>query len=139
MFRAFFKNWPWCNRMWHIYLKLSHGLFISDLWSILDPNISVRNPVGSRADEGSDMQKAMLWSFYHKSGTGRHFRKLTIYNVIPITVRDMNYSGTVWYIYIYIYIDQPAKVIVGRCLMDFTRFLLLYHMFKNALSTISIS
>jgi hypothetical protein len=73
------------------------AIFISDPSLALGLDISARKPVGSRADEGSDMKKAMKGSFYHIHvlGTRKHFRKLTNYNVIPITERDMIYSRTV--------------------------------------------
>jgi len=72
--------------------------------SAVCPEVSIREPVGSsadirtRTDEGSDMAKAMLWSFYHIFGTRKHFCKFANYNVMLITERDMIYSGTVWYI-----------------------------------------
>lgn len=45
------------------------AFFISDILSALGPDISVRESVGQRADDGSDMKKDF---FYHILGT-RHF------------------------------------------------------------------
>jgi len=72
--------------------------------SAVCPEVSIREPVGSsadirtRIDEGSDMKKAMLWSFYHILGIRKYFWKFTNYNLMLITERDIIYSGTVWYI-----------------------------------------
>ena len=65
----------------YIYRDYHITFFVSDTLSALVPDISVRELVGSRADEGSDMENAMLLSFYHILGTRRHFRKLMNYNV----------------------------------------------------------
>ena len=68
--------------------------FISDSLSALGSDISVRESVGSRADEGSDMNKAML-GFFLSYTWNKTFRKLTNYNVMLITERDMIFLSCV--------------------------------------------
>ena len=74
--------------------------FISDYLSVVGSDISAIHPARLRADIeskgwwGPDMTKDMLQTVFHT-----HFRKMTNYNVILITERDM------WWVFFIIYLE----------------------------------